>query len=184
MLYSVRHMLPTEFGKLCQHLKALDTESKILRFGYVVTDESIDRLCSGFRRKSSKHQFFVIENSKLEFLAVGHVATEHNMELAFSVLKQYQGNGMGDALMKRCIQHCRVIGKLKGCMVCLNTNTAIRQLCRKNGIKLTTEMGQTLADIELNRPSFQTYIKESLDSNLEVINYLNKRMPKFVAFSQ
>jgi GNAT superfamily N-acetyltransferase len=167
-------MMPMEFHKLKTHLKALDADSRILRFGHQVTDEIIDTLCDGFKKQYYQHTFFVIEDEDLQFLAVGHVATEHNMELAFSVLKTHQGKGMGDALMRRCIQHCRIIGRLKGYMVCLTTNAAIRHLCRKNGIKLTSEMGETLADIELDHPDVQTYIKESIDINLGAWNYVRK----------
>jgi GNAT superfamily N-acetyltransferase len=173
-MYQVRRMMPIEFPKLRAHLKALDADSKSLRFGYHVSDEVIDALCDGFKKKQPQHTFFIIENANLEFVAVGHVSTEYDMELAFSVLKDHQGQGMGDTLMKRCIQYCRVIGKLKGCMVCLNSNAAIRHLCRKNGIKLTTEMGETLADIELDHPDLSTYINEGVDTNLGAWEYLKK----------
>jgi GNAT superfamily N-acetyltransferase len=173
-MYQVRRMMPIEFAKLKTHLKALDTDSKVLRFGYHVSDTVIDQLCDGFKKRQHKHTFFVIENDDLQFLAVGQVATENGMELAFSVLKEHQGKGMGDALMRRCIQHCRVIGRLKGCMVCLNSNTAIRHLCKKNGIKLTTELGETLADIELDHPNLSTYINENIDTNLGAWEYLKK----------
>ena len=173
-VYQVRRMLPTEFPKLVRHLKNLDEASKVLRFGYHVTDAVIDTLCAGFKKAQHKHIFFVIENDNLEFVAVGQVATEKDMELAFSVLKQHQGQGMGDALMRRCIQHCRVIGKLKGCMLCLTSNAAIRHLCKKHGIKLTTKMGETLADIELDHPSFATYFNEGLSMNLGALDYLSK----------
>lgn len=173
-VYQVRRMMPIEFPKLAQHLKNLDKASKILRFGCHVTDEVIDTLCARFKKAQHKHIFFVIENDNLEFVAVGQVATEKDMELAFSVLKQHQGQGMGDALMRRCIQHCRVIGKLKGCMLCLTSNAAIRHLCKKHGIKLTTKMGETLADIELDHPSFATYFNEGLSMNLGALDYLSK----------
>jgi GNAT superfamily N-acetyltransferase len=172
-------MLPIEFYKLRTHLKNLDSESKHMRFGYAATDEIIDVLCDGFERNQQSHKFFVVENDRFEFVAVGHIATEHNMELAFSVLKEYQGHGLGNSLMKRCIQYCRIIGKLKGCMVCLARNSVIRHLCRKNGIKLTNELGEALAEIELDHPDLKTYIDEATDSNLEVIEYVRKRFSPY-----
>ena len=101
------------------------------------------------------------------------------MELAFSVLKGYQGQGMGNQLMKRSIQWCRAHNMLKGCMVCLSTNSVIRHLCTKYGIHMTNDHGETLADIELDSPNITTYLSEATDSNLAVIDYLGKRMPKF-----
>jgi GNAT superfamily N-acetyltransferase len=160
----------------------LDQASKYLRFGYHIQDEMIDKLCAQFEAESEKNILFAIENDDLDFIGVGHIAIQGELELAFSVFKDYQGQGMGNLLMKRAIQWCRIHGKLKGCMVCLSTNAAIRHLCTKHGIHIHSEHGETMADIELDSPNITTYITEATDSNLAVIDYLGKRMPKLVAF--
>jgi len=172
---TVRRVLSHEYGKYRAHLKALDADSKMLRFGYAITDSGIDSLCNSFEARPNKHVLFAIENEKLEFVAVGHVALDGEMELAFSVLKDYQGQGMGNLLMKRCIQWCRVKNIRKGCMVCLTSNKVIRHLCAKYDITIENEHGETLANIELAWPSLETYMKEAADSNLAVIDYLQKR---------
>ena len=176
---TVRRLLVVEYPKYRTHLKALDEDSKLLRFGYHVTDEVIDQLCDEVERDSLRHILFCIENDKLEIVAVGHVATRGGMELAFSVFKEYQGQGMGNLLMKRCIQYCRTHGILKGCMVCLANNAVIKHLCIKNNIKIHTECGETLADIELDHPDFKTYVEEATDSNLAVMDYMTKRFSPY-----
>jgi GNAT superfamily N-acetyltransferase len=178
MLTTVRRVLPHEYSKYRQHLKALDSDSKILRFGYPISDTVLDSLCDKFEANPTRNILFCIENNDLEFVAIGHIALEGELELAFSVLKEYQGQGMGDKLMKRCIQWCRTHGKLKGCMVCLATNGAIKHLCLKNGIHIHSEHGETLADIELDSPNITTYVSEQVDSNLGVMDYLGKRFAK------
>jgi GNAT superfamily N-acetyltransferase len=178
----VRRVLPHEYPKYRTHLKALDEASKYLRFGYHVHDEMIDQLCNRFEAEPEKNILFAIENDNLDFVAVGHIALQEEMELAFSVLKEYQGQGMGNYLFKRVIRWCRIHGKLKGCMVCLSTNSVIKHLCTKYGIHMQNEYGETMADIELDSPSITTYITEATDSNLAVMDYLGKRMPKLVAF--
>jgi GNAT superfamily N-acetyltransferase len=97
------------------------------------------------------------------------------MELAFSVHKQYQGQGFGNKLMTRCIQYCRTHGILKGCMVCLSSNAVIKHLCLKNGIHIHTEYGETMADVELDSPNVTTYVNEQMDANLAVFDYVVKR---------
>lgn len=180
MPYStVRRVLPHEYPKYRKHLKALDEASKYLRFGYHIQDEMIDQLCDRFEAETEKNILFAIENDDLDFIAVAHIAMYDEMELAFSVLKGYQGQGMGNQLMKRSIQWCRTHNMLKGCMVCLSTNSVIRHLCTKYGIHMTNDHGETLADIELDSPNITTYLSEATDSNLAVIDYLGKRMPKF-----
>ena len=176
---AVRRVLAHEYPKYRKHLKALDEHSKYLRFGYVIRDEQIDALCDQFEAEPEKNVLFAIENDDLDFIAIGHIAIQQELELAFSVLKGYQGQGMGSRLMKRVIQWCRIHGKLKGCMVCLSSNAAIKHLCLKHGIHIQTAHGETMADIELDSPNITTFIHEATDVNLAVADYMGKRMPRF-----
>lgn len=183
MPYStVRRVLAHEYPKYRKHLKKLSQESKHLRFGYIIRDEMIDQLCDQWENDTEHNILFCIENDDLDFVAVGHIAIQEEMELAFSVLDGYQGQGMGNHLFKRVIQWCRTHDKLKGCMVCLSHNQVIKHLCTKYGIHMTSEHGETLAAVELDSPNITTFVSEATDSNLAVMDYLGKRMPKFVAF--
>lgn len=185
MPYStVRRVLPHEYPKYRKHLKNLDSESKTLRFANPLPNDAIDLLCDKWEADHEHNILFCIENDDLDFIAVAHIAIDeqHEMELAFSVLKGYQGQGMGTHLMKRAIQWCRTHNFLHGSMVCLSTNSIIKHLCTKHGIKLTSEYGETLAEIHLDHPSLQTYWTEATSSNLAVMDYWGKRMPKLVAF--
>jgi GNAT superfamily N-acetyltransferase len=177
---TVRRVLEHEYSKYRKHLKALDSESKHLRFGYVVQDEMLDTLCDQWEADHKHNILFCIEDDALDFIAVGHIALQNDMELAFSVLKEYQGQGLGSLLMKRVIQWCRTHDHLKGCMVCLSSNAAIKHLCLKHGIHIHSEHGETMADIELDSPSITTFITEATDSNLAVMDYLGKRMTKII----
>jgi len=175
-LQTIRRALPYEYSKYRKHLKDLDSNSKHLRFGVSISDEVIDTLCDKFERNPTEHVLYVIEDSNLDFIAVGHISTEgKEMELAFSVLKEHQGKGLGNLLMKRCILHCRTHGILKGCMVCLSTNSVIKHLCIKYGIHIETEVGETLADIHLDHPSLSTYVASATEDNLAILDYMGKR---------
>ena len=182
MAYStVRRVLPHEYAKYCQHLRSLDLDSKVLRFGCVIKDEVIDQLCQTIENDRDNHVLFCIENNNLEFIAVGHIALGNGMELAFSVLKEYQNQGLGSAVMRRCIQWCRTHNILEGEMVCLSTNRAIRHLCNKHGISMVNDAGETMATIHLKPADTGTYISEVLNQNLGAIDWLSKRavLPMF-----
>jgi GNAT superfamily N-acetyltransferase len=153
----------------------LDLESRTLRFGYPITDFVIDQLCDKFEADPSKHVLFAIENRRLEFIAIGHISLDGEMELAFSVLKKHQRRGFGNLLIKRCIQYCRTRNILRGYMVCLSTNTAIRHLCRKYGITVENDQGESLASIQLPPAGINTYISETIDNNLSALDYITKR---------
>lgn len=174
-LQTVRRVLPHEYGKYRTHLKALDVDSKVLRFANPLSDDIIDKLCDGFEAHPDQHVLFAIENEHLDFVAIGHIALEGEMELAFSVLKEYQGQGMGNKLMQRCIQYCRTHNKLSGCMVCLSTNSKIKHLCAKYGISMENDHGETSADIKLPAPTPSTYFDEAAATNLGAFDYMTKR---------
>ena len=177
MFTTVRRVLPHEYVKYRAHLKALDAESKVLRFAHPVSDFVIDQLCDKWETEIDKHVLFCIENDKLEFIGIGHIALEDTMELAFSVLTEHRGQGMGNKLMERCIQYCRTHGLLHGYMMCLPHNTAIKHLCIKHGIHIHTEYGETTADIDLDAATPNTYFNEAAAANWAAFDYLSKRSP-------
>lgn len=174
-MHIVRKVMPTEYNKYRAHLKKLDIESRVLRFAHPATDTVIDMLCDKFEENPEQHVLFAIENANLEFIAIGHIALEGEMELALSVLKEYQGHRMGDALMKRVLQHCRTLGHLKGHMVCLPHNQAIKHLCSKHGIKIHTLQGESEGDIELPSPTVATILDEAASRNLGAFDFMAKR---------
>ena len=175
MGHVVRRVLSTEYHKYKEHLLKLDAASKHLRFGFTIKDETLSKLCDGFENSVNSHILFCVENDNLEFIAVGHIALGDQMELAFSVLSEHRGQGLGNALMKRCIRYCRTHHILKGYMVCLSHNAAIRHLCTKNGITFQTEHGETTADIELNEPHIGTFIDEGIAINTAILDFVTKR---------
>jgi len=179
---TVRRVLPYEYPKYRLHLKCLDSESRTLRFASPINDHVIDKLCDGFEADPSKHVLFAIENCRLEFIAIGHISLDGDMELAFSVLKKHQGRGFGNLLIKRCIQYCRTHNILKGYMVCLSTNTAIRYLCRKHGITVENDQGESLANIQLPPAGINTYINETIDNNISALDYITKRATNKLLF--
>ena len=172
---TVRRVLVSEYPKYRKHLKSLDADSKYLRFGHPIQDEMIDQLCDQFEADADKNILFCVENDDLEFVAIGHIALQNEMELAFSVLKQSQGQGLGSRLFERVIQWCRTHNRLKGNMICLSSNQVIRHLCTKYGIRMVNNQGEILASIELDHPDITTYFTEAADSNLAVMDYMGKR---------
>ena len=178
----VRKVLPMEYHKYREHLKRLDADSKILRFGNHLSDTAIDKICDKIEQYPEHHILFCVEDADLNFVAVGHIAVEGGMELAFSVHKEYQKQGIGSKLMERCIQWCRTHNKLRGTMMCLSRNSAIKHLCVKHGIRLHTDYDETFGNVELTLPDITTYVKENIDSNLGIFDYLSKRTCLFWSF--
>ena len=175
-MFVVRRAFDHEYHKYADHLKALDSESKRLRFTCNVSDYFIDQLVKTVIANSDKHILFVVENDKFEFIGVGHLALGEDTEIALSVLKDHQGQGIGNALMQRMIKYCRIKRYLKGYMLCLPTNYAIRHLCDKYNVQVQIQHDDAIGTVEFAEPTFITYLDENASSNLEFIDFINRRI--------
>lgn len=175
-MFIVRRAFDIEYHKYATHLKALDSESKRLRFTCNVTDYFIDQLVNTVIANSDKHILFVVENDEFEFIGVGHLALGNNTEIALSVLKEHQGQGIGNALMRRMIKYCRVKRYLNGYMLCLPTNYAIRHLCNKYNVQVEIEYDDAIGTVEFAEPTVITYLDETASSNLEFVDFINRRV--------
>ncbi len=179
MPHLVYHLQPNEYDRYRQHLLRLDEESKFLRFGYYIQDDTIHKLCDKFEKNPKHHIIFVIEDNDLNVIGAGHISLENDeLELAFSVEKAYQQQGMGSSLMKRCIEWCQNRGIKGGCMVCLSHNTAIKKLAGKHGI-LINDGGETLADIKIPEMNATSVYNELVDNSLSRVDHLGKLQRRF-----
>ena len=105
MSYTIYKLPAHEFDRYRTHLLSLDEESRYMRFGVHIKNDVINQLCEKWKLNTHKHKIFAIEDDNLEIVGVAHVSLEDEIpELAFSVFKEHQGKGMGDALMKRAVE--------------------------------------------------------------------------------
>jgi GNAT superfamily N-acetyltransferase len=168
-----------EYDRYRTHLLALDEESKYLRFGYQIQEETINALCDKFKENFQRHRVFVIENEELEVVGAGHISLEDRpIELAFSVLKPYQGKGLGHSLMSRVVEWCQNRGIKAGCMVCLKHNVAIKKLAQQHGI-LINDGGETLAEIQIPDANAVSLMHEATVNNIAKFDHLGKLQRKF-----
>jgi RimJ/RimL family protein N-acetyltransferase len=179
-MHIVYRLQPHDYGRYRKHLLALDEASRYNRFAFNISDEVLNKLCDDFEANPKNHKLFVIEDENLDVVGVGHIALEGDaMELAFSVIKEHQGKGMGSSLMKRCIEWCQNRNIHQGKMTCLATNTAVRKLASKHGV-LVNDHGEVLADINIPDANVVSVMNEVVDSNLARIDHLGKMQRKFV----
>ena len=168
-----------EYDRYRKHLLALDSESRYLRFGYHIHDETINVLCNKFEENFQRHRVFVIEDDNLDVVGAGHISLEDRpIELAFSVLKSHQGKGMGSSLMGRVVEWCQNRGIKTGCMVCLKHNAAIKKLAARQGI-LINDGGETLADIQIPDVNAVSLMHEAAVNGIAKIDHLGKLQRKF-----
>jgi GNAT superfamily N-acetyltransferase len=179
-MYAIYRLPKGEFDRYRTHLLALDEESRYLRFGFYINDETINKLVDRWEDNHHKHKIFGIENDDLEIVGVAHISLEDDpAELAFSVLKECQGRGMGDALMARAIEYCQNRGITHGCMLCLGHNDPIKKLARKHNVLVTTDHGDAMGEIKIPTPTPVSYWKEYWGDNVAKMDHLGKTQRKF-----
>lgn len=180
-MISIRKLAICEYDKYQHHLLALDKDSRYLRFASHVSDEVIIKFVKSIKQNPTKHIIFVIENDTLDVIGVGHISLEGEMELAFSVLKEYQRKGYGSALTDRCIDWCRNRGLRTGFMIFLQSNAAIKHIAIKHGLKLKSEYGETTALIDLPESNIKTFMNEAVAVNYSAFDYVFKSNKWLVA---
>lgn len=133
-----------------EHLLALDTDSRYLRFGFHAKDSIIESFRTRLSKEPEFHQIFAIYQDG-RAIGIGHVS-KVGPELAFSVLREYRNLGLGGKLMQACLDWCRSQGYVEGYMVCLPQNEPIRRLARKYGMTLESQDGEVQAKFRLDGP--------------------------------
>lgn len=174
-MYTVYRLTPKEFDRYRQHLLNLDTEARYMRFGFSAPDDLINFVCDKIDTNPQQHKIFVIENQDLEVVAAGHIAlTNGNVEFAFSVIKEYRKQGMGQTLLKKCIQWCQNRNIKQGMMVCLANNLPMRRLAHKEGLTISTLDGESEAVVTLPDATVYTIFKELVENNWSALDHRGK----------
>lgn len=180
MPYTIYKLPPHEFYRYRTHLLSLDEESRYMRFGFHINNETINQLINKWELNPKKHKIFAIENDNLEVVGVAHISLEDDpAELAFSVFKECQRKGMGDALMARAVEYCQNRSIKHGCMVCLGSNDAIKRLARKHDILVKTEQGDSVGAIEIPDATPISVWHETVEDNFAKLDHLGKYAKKF-----
>jgi hypothetical protein len=72
ILVPIRSLGANYRGQISRHLLSLDTHDRYLRFGFVATDEQIERYVAGL--DFERDEFLGITNRRLELIAIAHLA--------------------------------------------------------------------------------------------------------------
>ena len=140
------------------HLKALSQEDRYTRFGFHANDATIDQLMLNVLYHRADHHIFTYYKDG-HIVGFGHLASEGaDWELAVSVEKQYQGQGIADDLMSHMISWGKVHNIESVYMHCITENKKIQHLARKHGLKTVDRSGTEItAQVQLPEPTVIDY---------------------------
>ena len=154
----IQHSHIEHLAEYAEHLKNLTDEDRYTRFGYAASAESIDQMILSMIYNQADHHIFTYRiDSKI--VGFGHLAREGtDWELAVSVEREYQGQGIANTLMDYIIAWGKTHGVEVLDMHCITENQKIQHLARKHGLKAWDRAGHELtACVKLPDPTIFDY---------------------------
>jgi GNAT superfamily N-acetyltransferase len=146
----------THLRQYSEHLKGMPEGDKLMRFGYLIKDESIDKLILNMLYSPDDHKLWVARKGS-HIVGWGHLAKDHEYcwELAVSVDHNIQNHGIGGKLIGEMLQWAKVHHIEEIYMHCIESNKKIQHLANKHNLKTKErEAGERTASLEVPTPSF------------------------------
>jgi len=180
---AIRRLWPTEVHLYRDHLKRLDPESRHSRFSGIVSDNYIDTYTkSAYRPDALIYGAFdgdkIIAAGELRLLLDSWPPAA---EAAFSVERDYQDHGIGDALFGRLLTAAQNRNIDMITIICLRENDRMRHLAQKHSAKLNFADGEVSGHLKPAWSSPTTYLEEAIgEANglmKQFLNWSTKHLP-------
>jgi GNAT superfamily N-acetyltransferase len=175
-MISVHHTNIYKIPDYSRHLKGLTDEDKISRFGYLITDYMVDKLMLEMCYHPSEHELWY---ARTEDTRIGWGQLSKNpdgsWELAVSVDKEYQRQGIGDKLINEMLSFAKFHHIPEVYMHCIEDNRAIQHLALKHELK-TRERGpgERTASLEIPEPTFIETNAQLWKEQTEILHEMGK----------
>ena len=178
------HNLLGEYGL---HLKDLCEADRLTRFGYVISDASIDKLILDIVYNPYNHRLWMATSNEV-IVGWGHLAIDHGFswEVAVSVDRNQQGNGVGTQIVGTMLDWCKFNNVNEIYMHCMTENRAIQAIARKFKLRTVERgAGQESAALEVPEPNiFETNINRYRETQqiMDSITELQKRFWRSISY--
>lgn len=174
-MHTTRLLNVFEYSKYADWLKSQDTDTLSIYFGYPANAESVDKLVDSIMHDPLNHYFVVAENANLEWIGTIHIAVcaGDTVEFGIMVDSEYRGSGVGSKMIEAAILWARNRRLVNLYMHCLSRNKPIQHLCKKYGLQVTTEYGESETRVTLPQPTIGTYGEEIVNRNFNALQRLS-----------
>nr|WP_325344854.1 GNAT family N-acetyltransferase [Xylophilus sp.] len=157
------------------HLLSLDGSDRYLRFGYMASDEQIDRYVDAL--DFDRDEIYGVFNRGLTLIALAHVAYAEDVrfdscaEFGVSVLKRARGRGLGGRLFARAVISARAKGVHMMFIHALSENTAMLKIARRAGATVERDGSESEAYLKLPPADFDTRMAHLVERHLAELDY-------------
>lgn len=168
-----RELRADERLQLLTHLLALGAEDRRLRFTHALTDSGLSWYVGNIDLRSDV--VFVVTDTNLAIVGSAHLArSDGHAQLGVSVLPGSRGQGIGSALLERCIARARNWGVRVMFMNCLVENASMMRLARKQGLKIAVSGADAEAFVHLPRGNLSSLATEAVAEHLGLFDHAQK----------
>ena len=179
-MITIQHGNIYKISDYARHLKNLTEEDRYSRFGYKASDYNIDQLILNMCYNPKDHELWFARNDE-QRVGWGHMAKNQDgsWELAVSVDKEYQRQGIANDLMTEMLIWAKFHHISEVYMHCIENNKVIQHLATKHELK-TKERGdgERTAAIAIPEPSFYESNSQLLKEQAEIVNEITKLRTK------
>ncbi len=167
-LGTIRRVLRSETHLIESHLLRLEGDARRRRFGHDVSDQFIHSYAlHGADLGNLTFGYFCDgEIRAISELRQSGRAFGHTAEVAFSVERDFSGQGIGTRLMGRIIRAARNRGLKHLLLVCLRDNIKMQAIARHYGADIQIEDGSIVANIIPKRADYASFASEYLDDRM------------------
>ncbi len=175
VLVPIRSLGANHRARIACHLLALESHDRYLRFGFMATNEQIQRYADSLNFE--RDEVFGIYNRRLELIAVAHLAFSADSNLAacaefgVSVLRAARGRGYGARLFDRAAMHARNEGVSRMFIHALSENGAMLKIARNAGATVEREGSEAEAHLRLPPATFDSRLTELVHEQLAQTDY-------------
>jgi GNAT superfamily N-acetyltransferase len=162
--------------RVLEHLLALNDADRLLRFGYLASDEGVRHYAEQLNYDND--QIFGIFNRGLKLVALVHLAFGAGervpggaAEFGISVLPRQRGQGLGSLLFDHAITHARNRGVGTLLIHLARDNAPMLAIVRRAGAHVSFEGGDVLAELPLPADTLGSHIQELLEHQAAELDY-------------
>ncbi len=182
LLVPIRSLGERHRGEISKHLLELDAHDRYLRFGFVASDEQVERYVAGL--DFERDEILGITNRKLSLIAFAHLAFSPGKveascaEFGVSVAKSARGRGYGSLLFERAAMDARNKGVSLLFIHALSENTAMLRIARNAGAVIERMGSDAEAFLRLAPASLGSRMTEIVEDHYAQIDYRLKAQSK------
>ena len=182
IMIPIRSIGPGHSERIAAHLLSLNPADRYLRFGYMASDEQVQRYVDTLNY--ARDDIFGIYNRKLELIAMAHLAFSADAKLSscaefgVSVLAKARGRGYGSRLFDRAVLHARNEGVGMMFIHALSENTAMLNIARKGGATVERDGSDSEAYLKLPPADLDSRLTEIVEEQIAQTDYRLKVQAK------